>query len=79
MVKGGETQGKEEGAGAAYSFAGAGGPWVGGERAKKEEEGGDRKREGKRTEGSRGRERSGNEGDDDDDDVFIYIYYFFLI
>ena len=78
MVKEGETQGKEEGAVAASSFAVAVGPWVAGERAKTEEEGGDRKREGKRTEGSRGRERSGNEGDDDDD-VFIYIYYFFLI
>ena len=40
MVKGGETQGKEEGAVAASSFAVAVGPWVAGERAGTEEEGG---------------------------------------
>ena len=48
MVKEGETQGKEEGAVAASSFAVAVGPWVAGERAKTEEEGGDRERERER-------------------------------
>ena len=43
MVKGGETQGKEEGAVAASSFAVAVGPWVAGERAGTEEEGGGRR------------------------------------
>ena len=38
-MKGGETQGKEEGAVAASSFAVAVGPWVAGERAGTEEEG----------------------------------------
>ena len=46
----GETQGKEEGVVAASSFAVAVGPWVAGERAGTEEEGGGRRewrREGK--------------------------------
>ena len=55
----GETQGKEEGAVAASSFAVAVGPWVAGERAGTEEEGGDRVR-GRRD--SREGERNGKEG-----------------
>ena len=51
MVKGGETQGKEEGAVAASSFAVAVGPWVAGDHARTEEEGGDRGR-GKENGGS---------------------------
>ena len=42
-MKGGETQGKEEGAVAASSFAVAVGPWVAGERAGTEEGGGGRR------------------------------------
>ena len=66
MVKGGETQGKEEGAVAASSFAVAVGPWVAGERARTEEEGGDWVREKENGGSSRDRERNGKEGDDDD-------------
>ena len=58
MVKGGETQGKEEGAVAASSFAVAVGPWVAGERGRTEEEGGDRVRgERERRELERQREK----------------------
>ena len=58
MVKGGKTQGKEEGAVAASSFAVAVGPWVAGERARTEEEGGDRVRgERERRELERQREK----------------------
>ena len=70
-MKGGETQGKEEGAVAASSFAVAVGPWVAGKRAGTEEEGGSDAREGERRERPRDRERSGK---DEDDDIFIFFF-----
>ena len=66
MVKGGETQGKEEGGVAASSFAVAVGPWVAGERAGTEEEGGDQVR-------GRRNSREGEKWKGRKEIMFIYI------